>query len=404
MNLISPAHVPVTATGIMGEAYAADPWPALHALRAQGPVVWHETYRRWLVTTHEHVHATLNDYERFTVEGTSMVALFGKEAFISMDERGPHDELRNVWAAAFRKTVLEGLRAPAGRIVERLVASVAARLHAGEAVEIIPALCRPLPTLVIAHMMGVPEEMLAQVIGWTDAMSAGGPAYQTGAAAAVAQQAREAAKTALADYLTSLLRARRVQPGDDLISTLAVSAAARSRGDDALVPNIRQLLFAGNETTAKWLANIFVSYAEHPDVWRELGTNRALVRPANEEVLRWQGVTGSLVRKVRGQGAQIADVALEDGAEVTLLLAAANRDPARYENPDAFDIHRPAKANLGFGFGLHHCLGLNLARLEAEMAVQAALDQFPPFSIAAPYGYSTLPVRGPLPVVIRAMH
>lgn len=402
MNSIAHAAAPVTAVDIMGESLAADPWPTLHALRARGPVLWHETYRRWLVTTHEHVHAALDDYEHFTVEDTSMVALFGRQAFISMDARAPHDELRNVWAAAFRKTTLDSLRHDIGRIVTRLIGPIAQRLQDGETVALIPALCRPLPGLVIAHMMGVPEDMLAQLALWTDAMSAGGPAYHSGSAAETVLRAREEAKAGFADYLAALLAERRARPGEDLISMLAASKAAATRGPAELIPNIRQLLFAGNETTAKWLANLFVSYAEHPAIWQALRGDRALIRAANEEVLRWQGVTGSLVRRVRGRDVRLGGIALTEGDEVTLLLAAANRDPARYDHPDVFDIDRTPKANLGFGYGLHHCLGLNLARLEVEIAVNAALDHLPDFCIAAPYGYSTLPVRGPLPVTIRA--
>jgi cytochrome P450 len=123
------------------------------------------------------------------------------------------------------------------------------------------------------------------------------------------------------------------------------------------------------------------------------------VPDANDEVMRWQGVVGSVVRRVRG-GAEIAGVPLADGDQVTCLLGAANRDPRRYEDPDRFDIRRPPQPHLGFGVGLHNCLGINLAKVEAEIAVNAMLDSVPLFQIAAPYRYSSLPVRGPDPVTI----
>lgn len=363
-------------------------------------MVWHEDYKRWIITRDREVRMIAADFNRFTVEDTIVPELFGADAFISIDDKKRHDALRLVWAEAFRKPQLEALRPAIVSLVDELLAPVSERLKSGASVDFASALCRPLPTMVIALMMGVPRDMLADVVRWSDAMAAGGPAYLEEAARKAAVEQREAAKTALADYLDALLASRRSQPGDDLVSTLAHSEAGRNLPDDHLIQNLRQLLFAGNETTAKWLAHIFVTYAERPDVQRELRDNRALIVQANDEVMRWQGVVGSVVRKVRGGPIEIAGVQLADGDDVTCLLASANRDPKRFDNPDAFDIHRPPSPNLGFGVGLHHCLGINLAKLEAEIAIGRVLDQIPRFTLSGPCQYSTLPLRGPQPVTI----
>lgn len=128
--------------------------------------------------------------------------------------------------------------------------------------------------------------------------------------------------------------------------------------------------------------------------------NRVLIGQANDEVMRWQTVVGTVVRRLRGGPVDIAGIVLPDGADITCLLGCANRDPARYDDPDRFNIHRPALPNLGFGVGFHNCLGSVLAKLEAQVAVNRLFDRIDGFALAAPYHYSSMPLRGPMPVVI----
>lgn len=392
--------IPTTAIDLLSDELAADPWPALNALREQGPVVWHQPSRRWLITSDHHVREVLLDYRRFTVEGTVVADLFGPDAFISLDDRRRHNALRAVWSQAFRPTALRDLRSRIAGLVAGLVNPLAERLEDGESVDVTRELCRPLPTLVIALMMGVPEEGLGNVVRWSDAMAGGSTSFLDEADKQAAIDAREAAKAGLADYLLALMRARREAPGGDLISAMVQAEAARGLADEQIVQNVRQLLFAGNETTAKWLAHILVNYAEHPRERKEIAADRRLVRRANEEVLRWQGVVGTLPRRVRGGDVELAGITLRDGDDVTCVLGCANRDPLRYEEPDRFDIQREFKPSLGFGAGLHNCLGANLARLETELAVNALLDRVPDFRLAGEPGYSSVPMRGPVPVVL----
>ncbi len=382
----------------MSPALAADPWPQLHALRALGPAVWHSQHRRWLVTTDAAVRQVALDYEHFTVEGTVVEDLFGADAFIAMDDRARHNALREVWANAFRPQALKALRQEISGLVDELVAPLSARLRDGEAVNLSQGLCRPLPTMVIARMMGVPREELADVVRWSDAMAGGSTSFLDEAAKQAAVDARESAKTSLADFLLQLMHERRAAPRDDLISLMMHAPAASALDDAQIVPNVRQLLFAGNETTAKWLDQIFLAYASHPGVRAALLADRGLVVRANEEVMRWQGVVGTLPRRVRAGDIEIGGVRMQEGDDVTCILACANRDPARYADPDTFDIHREQHPNLGFGAGLHNCLGAALARLEAELAVNAVLDATPDYRVQPGYSFSSLPLRGPTPL------
>jgi cytochrome P450 len=394
------AQAPTTRLDIAGEATAADPWPRLREVRELGPVVWHETLGRWLITTDREVRAVVANFDQFSVEGTTQEELFGVEAFAAMDDRKRHDELRQAWAAAFRPQSLGGLRPAVQAIVDDLLAPVLEQLRSGDPVDLSRAVCRPLPTRVIALMMGVPQEAIPDVVRWSDAMATGNPAYFSEEEARRARATREEGKRALADYLGRFIAERRRRPGDDLISVLVQSDVGRRLPDDQLMPNVRQLLFGGNETTAKWLAHLFVTYAEKPETRRELIADPSLIVAANEEVMRWQTVVGALVRRVRKGPVALAGVEMADGDHVTCLSAAANRDPARYADPDEFDIHRPPQPNLGFGVGLHNCLGAPLARLEAESVVRSLLGATPDFAVAAPYRYTYMPLRGPAPVVV----
>ncbi len=392
--------VATTAIDLMSSELAADPWPQLHALRELGPLVWHEQHQRWLVTTDKAVRAVALDYQRFTVEGTVVEDLFGADAFIAMDDRPRHNALREVWADAFRPVALKAFQETLSQLLDELLAPLVAPLKDGESVNLSSSLCRPLPTMVIASLMGVPRDTLEDVVRWSDAMAGGSTSFLDEDARQAAVAVRESAKSSLADLLLQLMNERRRAPAGDLISLMVNSDIARGLEDEQIVPNVRQLLFAGNETTAKWLDHIFLTYARYPEVRRALGADRSLVVQANEEVMRWQGVVGTLPRRVRGGPLEIAGVRLEDGDDVTCVLAAANRDPARYSDPDRLDIYRQRQPNLGFGAGLHNCLGAALARLEAEMAVNALLDILPDYSASEDIAYSSLPLRGPTPLVI----
>lgn len=392
--------ISTTDIDLTSDAMAANPWPHLRALREQGPLIWHEKYNRWIVTSDRAVRKILSNFTRFTVEGTTMQELFGADAFISIDERKRHDELRNIWVDAFRKQGLDDLQADMGHIVANLVTPMAHRLQDGETVDAVPAICRPLPTMVIALMMGVPESAIPDVVRWSDAMASGGTTYLSNDEIEKQRQIHQDAKDSLASFLADLLHEKRANPGEDLVSLLAISEPAQRLPDEQLIQNLRQLLFAGNETTAKWLGHLFVTYAENCAVRTELITNRNLIPAANDEVMRWQAVVGSVVRNVRGGAIDVVGTTLADGDQITCLLGSANRDPARYPEPDMLDIHREALPNIGFGVGFHNCLGSVLAKVEVETAMNAVFNAMPDFHLTETPRYSSLQLRGPLQVLL----
>jgi cytochrome P450 len=177
--------------------------------------------------------------------------------------------------------------------------------------------------------------------------------------------------------------------------------ARTSMSDNEIIASNTQLVFAGNETTAKLMAHTLVTLAGHPDQRRLLVADRTFVSQAIEEVLRWQTITQFIDREVRADDVEISGVRLAPGSVVTPLQGAANRDPQRWDRPEVFDLTRPPKAHLGFGFGMHSCIGLNLARLEAQVWLNRFLDELPDYEVAGAIHYGgNFQLRGPEAVPI----
>ena len=253
-------------------------------------------------------------------------------------------------------------------------------------------------------MMGVSGEMTATVIRWADDMAratVGG--FPIDYANDPYWLASESAKAELGTFLFEQLHWRRGHPGEDLISTMVHSEASKRLSDEAMMVNVRQLLFAGNETTSNWLGHIAATFGSFQPEWRAIGAQRSLIPGAVEEVLRWQGVTQVMMRSVGGEGATLAGQRLAPGDELVMLLGAAGRDPERHEHADTFDIRREARSHLAFGYGLHTCLGAILARMEALEVTNALLDALPAYRLAEPVSYHNFSLRGPVAVWVEAV-
>lgn len=380
---------------LFGPETVQNPWPAVDAVIAAGPVVRNDRVGTWMIASDRLCRKVFLNTERFTLEGAIGTTVFGPEAFITIDDKKRHDALRGIWAVAFQRASLEPLRAVIGAIADRMIDAVEERLKDGATIDAEHELCRDLPAYVIAHMLGVPPEMRPSIVKWSDDIGhAVGLPNNTPHTDPVWLAAKEA-KQQLADYMLSQIEHRRKHPGDDLISQIVHSDVGRTLSDEALIANSRQLLFAGNETTAKWLGHSLVTLAKFPEVRDEIAADRALVPQALEEIMRWEPVNMSLPRLVRGGDVEVEGVTIPDGAELMVLVGAAGHDPARYEDPKKFDIHREYKAHMGFGFGLHSCLGVTLARLEAEVVLNRVLDRIPNFAVVGPVSYNAFAFRGP---------
>jgi cytochrome P450 len=384
---------------------ARDPYPALEAVRAAGRVVPDEATGDWLLTGYDDCARVLGNVERFTSEVAPGAGpgVFGGPVFETMD--GPrHDEIRGVWARDFQRDRLERHRPLIGRIVDEALDAFIPRLLDGETVDAVARLTRSIPTRVIAALLGIDDADEEQFSAWSDAMGAvAGAFFDPSDRGRETLRAGLEATRALNAHIAGEVVRRRREPGDDLISRMVTSPVAATMSEAEIVADNTQLVFAGNETTAKWLAQTLVSLAEQPDQRRALVADRAAIPAALEEVLRHQTIAQVARRTVRGGPAEVGPTVVADGDVVVCLLGAADRDPDRWDDPARFDIRRRPKAHFGFGFGLHHCIGIALARLEASIWLDRLLDRLHAWSVAGPVDYGVnFVLRGPQSVPVAA--
>lgn len=392
-------NAPTVDINLYGQEMAEDPWPALRRIRELGPLVWNE--RGQWITAHDRVcRQIMSRHEEATMKGV-MTSTFGEGAFITMDEKHAHNALRNVWVSAFSARGVADLIAFTRQIIERRLDEALAMLEADGTVDMQPVFCRPIPAYVIAQMMGVGEDAIPTIVEWSDHMATGtSSGHPIDYANDFYWLRAEKARAALADFLLEQVKYRRANPGDDLISRIVHSDLAATMPESQMVVNLRQLLFAGNETTSNWLGHLVHILGSRPDVRAELDADRSLIPQALEEMVRWLGIVHAVPRTVGEGGMDVAGTHIPEGAHIMALVGAAGRDPERYDDPDTFDIHREAKPHLGFGFGMHICLGATLARMETEQAAHALLDRMPPYRMAEPVTYDSYMLRGPGRLVI----
>jgi cytochrome P450 len=396
--------VPVVNISFFEPGFNQDPYPVLEEIRSAGPVVYNEVLDRWVVTSYQNVSRALGDRARFAqAVSEAFVDFFGGPTMETIDDPERHDTIRGIWARDFWRESLERQRPLVERVVDDQLTPFVERVRSGETVDAVADLTRSIPTLVIAHMLGIESAMFKQFSAWSDAMGAiPEGALDSSERGAQIVRAGQRATADLNAYIAGQVDQRRKAPGDDLISRMVGSEYARtSMSDSEIIASNTQLVFAGNETTAKLMAHTLVTLAGHPDQRRLLVADRSLVPQAIEEVLRWETITQFIDREVRADDVEISGVRLAPGSVVTPLQGAANRDPQRWDRPDAFDLTRPPKAHLGFGFGMHSCIGLNLARLEAQVWLNRFLDELPDYDVVEAVRYGgNFQLRGPESVPI----
>jgi cytochrome P450 len=394
---------PVVNASFHEDGFNQDPFPVLEEIRRAGPIVYNELLDRWMVTAYPLVSRVLGDSGHYA-QGASdaFVDFFGGTTMETIDEPERHNAMRGIWAEDFQRGNLESRRALVERVVADQLDPFVDRIRAGETIDAVAELTRSIPTLVIANMLGIDATMFAQFSAWSDAMGTTTEgALDPSEKGMETVMAGRKATSELNAYIAEEVKDRRRNPTDDLIGKMVAAPFAQSGMSEVeIIASNTQLVFAGNETTAKLMAHTLVSLAAHPDQRRMLAADRSLVLPTIEEVHRWQTITQFIDRDVRAE-VELAGVRLPPGAVVTPMQGAANRDPERWDNGWAFDITRPPRQHLGFGFGLHSCIGLNLARLEVQVWLDRLLDLLPEFEVAREVDYGpNFQLRGPAAVYI----
>lgn len=364
--------------------FTAHPHPTYARLRRDAPVhrmALPDGFTVWLVTRYSAVVAVLRD-ERFVKNYRN--ALPPERIAQVQDSQNPfevlsqhmldrdppdHTRLRGLVSKAFTPRMIESLRPRIQTIADTLLDAVQNR---GQ-MDLINDYAFPLPIIVIAEMLGLPIEDRDMFRHWSDTLIGGNP-QQGGQAEAAVE---------FVQYVRALLQERRVNPGTDLISGLLEAEEHGDRlSEDELISMVFLLLVAGHETTVNLIGNGTLALLQHPDQLDRLRRDPSLLKPAIEELLRYDGpVETSTIRFAR-EDLQFDGQPIARGNAVMVVLTSANRDDVQFARPDDLDITRPSNRHLAFGHGIHYCLGAPLARIEGQIALGTLLQRLPHLRLA----------------------
>jgi cytochrome P450 len=389
---------------ILDPANRADPYP-LYALLRETPVA-RQPDGTYVISTYRKIVALLHD-RRVSSDPRSHPELAGatpepEEGLpglpLDFIRRDPpeHDRLRELATRPFGPPCtpgrVEGMRSWLTEIANDLIDNVAGRNR----VDLVDDFAYPLPVTAICRLLGVPREDEPRFHHWASAFTE--TADPTTGTFAERQRRRAQINAELGAYLCGLADAHARQPGDDLISGLLTDTgphAPMSRAD--LLSTAALLLVAGHETTVNLIANGMLTLLRHPDVLDRLRRESDLIIHLVEELLRYEPPVQMLTTRSTLADIDVAGITIPKGSPLVLALAAGNRDPARFPDPDRFDPDRTDNAHLGYGSGIHYCYGAPLARVETQVALSTLARRLQnPRLVADPPPYRPGPtLRGP---------
>ena len=398
----------------------ANPYPSYHELLARDPVHWSEERQGWFLTRYADVLEALRD-RRLSSDRISAYASIIPEPMqetmapilgifsnmMLLSDPPSHTRLRSLANKAFTPRVVENMRTHIQAIVDRSLDDV----ESGGRMDVIGDLAYPLPATLICEMLGVPPEDRDQFKKWSDDLAA-----FLGDIRRAAQHVDVAQRSALdmIDYLRGIIRECRQNPRDDLISALV---AAEDEGDvfseEELFSMFVLLQIGGHETTTNLIGNGLLALLQSPEQMEKLRADPSLIETAVEEFLRYHSPVQTTMR-IPLEDLEIGGRRISQGQPTYLFIAAANRDPSQFREPDRLDITRQENRHLAFAFGPHFCLGAALARLEGQIAISTVLRRMDQLRLEPPlssegrledFSWRDIPVfRGleSLPVVFEA--
>ena len=383
-------------------ATLADPFPLYRRMRDEAPAYWSPALKAWVLTRYEDVKAVCLDgtmssdrlrpfFAALPSAEAQRIGELIRVLTLWMVFRDPpeHTRLRKLAAKVFNVRSVNALRPN----IESLTAWLLDRIEGREQIDFIADFAGPLPALVIMDMLGVPRDALARIKALSDEMAL----FIGSTRDSPEKYSRaEAATHEMAELFRAMIRDRRRARRADLLSELIDAEEDGDRlSDDELVATCVILLFAGHETTTHHLANGLKALLEFPGELERLRKRPSLAPAAVEELLRYDGPIGALVRIVREPHA-LHGRDLKPGERVFLLMNAANRDERAYAAPDRVDFDRHGPPHLTFGYGPHLCLGFPLARLEGQIALPAVLERWGSIEPAAqpPRWVDSMVLRG----------
>lgn len=384
-----------------GPTFFRDPTHVYRRLRDEAPVYFSERYGFWALSRWEDVSAAHKDVSAFS-------SSFGTDLhFLSDPERIPykmilymdppeHDRLRALVSRVFTPRAIGQLEP----MVRQVITGFADEIGGVDTFDLVQQWSGPFPVEIISEMLGIPRGDRQQIRHWLDII------LHRDEGSIHPSPASEAAQVESGMYMWNLVQERRAHPTDDMITQLIEAEVDRdgvtTRLDDEEITGFLSLLAgAGAETVTKLVANAAVLFARNPDQWRLVRDDPGLIAGAVEETLRYLPPTqynGRLTLEER----TLHGVTIPAGQPVLLVAGSATRDEREFEDPDRFDVTRPPSLALGFGYGIHSCLGAALARMESRIAIAEMVRRWPDFGIveeglervtmANVAGYSNVPV------------
>ena len=350
-----------------------DPYTELARARRTSPVqrldisgMPHEESKPvFMLYRYDEIAQVLRDNETFS---SSIIIRFfgealGKHVMLGMDEP-EHRRYRSLVSAAFSQKALARRQ---DALVERVANELIDRFVERGGADLVREFTFPYPTQIIAGLLGLPRADYPQFQRWSISLLS----------IIVNRERAVAASTALRDYFAPILAARRQEPRDDLISSLArAEIDGEHLSDEEIFSFLRLLLPAGVETTYRSTGNLLFGLLSNPEQLDAVRSDRSLIPQAIEEAVRWEAPLLTITR-VATRDTELAGQPIPTGSTVMLVLGAANRDDDRYPDPDRFDIFRAPKPNISWGHGVHVCLGMHLARLEMRVALDLLLGRLP---------------------------
>jgi cytochrome P450 len=365
--------------------FFADPYATYARLRAEDPVHWCEPWGQWVITRFEDVLAVNKDPQRFSSAGwekrfmaelpaevrklPNMQRHYGTKV-LSMTDPPEHTRLRRLVVRSFTPRVLEALRPSIEELVQELLDAVAGR----PVFDFVEDFAYPLPAIVIARLLGAPDDARHDFMRWSkDIVDFVG----TGHADSARALRNETTLREFRAFLEPVIQERRAHPRDDLMSILASTGEDGDRlTDDELVSTCIVLLFAGHETTANLLGNGLLALLRHPEQLGRLREEPGLMPTAVEELLRYDSPV-QRNRRIALVDVELGRTTIRRGDPVMVFMGSANRDAAKFADPDTLDVGRAPNPHQAFGHGIHFCVGAALSRLEAPIALLALLERFP---------------------------
>ncbi len=379
----------MTDPNIASPSFKADPYPFYVRLRAEAPVFrvrLPDKQSAWLVTRYDDVAGVLRD-ERFVKDRSNALTpeqsrkqpwvpdLFKPLARNMLDVDAPdHTRLRALVHKAFTPRLIEEIRDRVQSLTNDLIDAAERRGR----MDLIRDYALPIPTTIISEMLGVPVSDRHRFHRWSRVIVASSPSGWSMLRALPSAMA-------FLRYIRKLVKARRSSPREDLVTALVHAEDVGARlSEDELVSMVFLLLIAGHETTVNLIGNGSLALLHHPDQMRRLREDPGIIKPAIEELLRFDGPLATATERYAREDVAIGGTTIPRGALVYAVLGSANRDERQFPDPDTLDLTREPNRHLAFGLGIHYCLGASLARLEGQIAIGTLLRRLPNLLLAIP--------------------